>query len=351
MKTHTASTSRGRFRTLGKDPVNLASQPVTPFWSHGGQSVCRHVVRSSRRGAAFGHSLAVEQHPAGSRSESGKHDVRSAGRRLPAPIGAAEEWRLFHRPARSRSEWRAGADGVHAFGKTLGRYRADRTRTAEWRLRRGPSPVHVRGRSVFRQPPAVARRFAGCRDRRQMVFRLSESDRLFRGRSDRSYGGDQHPGTNWTITNNEVRWNHGTGISIGDWTQVLGNYIHNNGQKGIGGVTMNSVVQDNEIARNNYAGFDVGWEAGGAKFAVSSGMVVRGNNVHDNYGPGIWFDIDSINNLIENNTVTSNYSGPGIQYEISYSAVIRNNTVRYNYVPNGGWWMWGSQILVQNSSG
>ncbi len=163
--------------------------------------------------------------------------------------------------------------------------------------------------------------------------------------------GDQYPGTNWTITNNEVRWNHGTGISIGDWTQVLGNYIHNNGQKGIGGVTMNSVVQDNEIARNNYAGFDVGWEAGGAKFAVSSGMVVRGNNVHDNYGPGIWFDIDSINNLIENNTVTSNYSGPGIQYEISYSAVIRNNTVRYNYVPNGGWWMWGSQILVQNSSG
>ena len=163
--------------------------------------------------------------------------------------------------------------------------------------------------------------------------------------------GDQYPGANWTITNNEVRWNHGAGITLGNGSQAIQNYVHNNGQKGIGGVGSNELVQGNEIARNNFDGFDVTWEAGGAKFAQATGLVLRANNVHDNYGPGLWVDVDSTNTLIENNTVTSNYDGPGIQYEISYNATIRNNTVRYNYVPNGGWWMWGSQILIQNSSG
>ncbi len=161
--------------------------------------------------------------------------------------------------------------------------------------------------------------------------------------------GDQNPGSNWTITNNEVRWNHGTGITLGNGSQAIQNYVHNNGQKGIGAVGSNQAAIGNEIAYNNYAGFDICWEAGGAKFSAVAGLVVRANNVHDNNGPGLWVDIDSMNVLIESNTVTSNYGGGGIQYEISYQGIIRYNTVRYNYVPNGGWWMWGAQILIQNS--
>ncbi len=162
--------------------------------------------------------------------------------------------------------------------------------------------------------------------------------------------GDQYPGPGWTVSNNEVRWNHGTGITLGSGSQAIENYVHNNGQKGIGGVGANLLAQDNEIAYNNYAGFDIAWEAGGAKFAATTGLVLRGNKSHDNNGPGLWADVDCNNTLIEGNTVTSNYGGPGIQYEISYNAVIRYNAVRYNYIPNGGWWMWGAQILIQNSS-
>ncbi|HEY1241956.1 MAG TPA: right-handed parallel beta-helix repeat-containing protein [Bryobacteraceae bacterium] len=161
--------------------------------------------------------------------------------------------------------------------------------------------------------------------------------------------GDQYPGANWIISNTEERWNHGAGIFLGSGSQALNNLVHHNGQKGIGGNGQNILVQGNEISFNNWGGFDMTWEAGGAKFAQTNGLVVRSNFVHDNIGNGMWNDIDSIDTLYEGNTVTNNIGGAGIAYEISYSAVIRNNVVQ-----NNSWygvpWMWGAQILIQNSS-
>jgi hypothetical protein len=40
----------------------------------------------------------------------------------------------------------------------------------------------------------------------------------------------------------------------------------------------------------------------------------------------------------------------GIKHEISYDAIIRNNVVGHNGVSGFDDWLWGSQILVQNSS-
>lgn len=160
--------------------------------------------------------------------------------------------------------------------------------------------------------------------------------------------GDQYPGPNWTIGGNEVRWNHGTGISLLNGSQATGNNVHHNGQKGIGGLGTNIVVQDNTVSFNNWAGFDTGWEAGGLKFAVTNNLVVRGNSIHDNLGPGIWSDVDSIYSLYENNVVMNNTNG-GIVYEISRSAVIRYNAVCNNSTPGPTSWLWGSQILIQNS--
>jgi parallel beta-helix repeat protein len=160
--------------------------------------------------------------------------------------------------------------------------------------------------------------------------------------------GDQYPGPNWTIQNNEIRWNHGVGINLGSGSQALNNYIHHNGQKGIGGDGANMLVQGNDISFNNWAGFDPTWEAGGGKFAQMSMLTLRGNSVHDNAGPGLWCDVDCIGVLIENNTVVNNSGGAGIQYEISYMGTIRNNVVRGNFDGTSGW-LWGSQILIQNS--
>lgn len=159
--------------------------------------------------------------------------------------------------------------------------------------------------------------------------------------------GDQYPGPNWIVANNEVRWNHGNGINLASGGQALNNYVHHNGQKGIGGNGQNLLVQGNEISFSNWAGFDVSWEAGGVKFAQTNGLTVRNNRIHDNTGAGLWNDVDSINTLYENNTVENNLAG-GIQYEISYAATIRYNTVRNNANFASGW-MWGAQILIMNS--
>ncbi len=160
--------------------------------------------------------------------------------------------------------------------------------------------------------------------------------------------GDQYPGQFWTVSHNEVRWNHGNGINLATGSQAIGNYVHHNGHKGMGGNGENLLAQDNEISFNNWAGFDLGWEGGGAKFCETNSLAVRGNFIHDNNGPGVWVDVDSMNTLYENNVIVNNTGGPGITHEISYAATIRYNIVRNNGAPN--WpWMWGAQILIQNS--
>jgi hypothetical protein len=159
--------------------------------------------------------------------------------------------------------------------------------------------------------------------------------------------GDQYPPANWTVQNNEVRLNHGTGITGTSGWKILNNNVHHNGQKGVGSVGTGTLVEGNEISYNNTLHFNAGWEAGGTKFAVTDGLVVRNNYVHDNFGTGLWTDIDNINTLYEGNRVIDNRDN-GLSHEISYKAVIRNNTMQGNGW-GGGAWLWQSQILIQNS--
>ena len=153
----------------------------------------------------------------------------------------------------------------------------------------------------------------------------------------------------WRLSNVTARWNHGAGLSFGPQTQVEGGSFSHNGQIGIAGSGgEGSSIEGVEIAFNNYAGYNAGWEAGGTKFWATTGLVVRNSCVHHNAGPGLWTDFDNIDTLYEGNTVFSN-ANEGIKHEISYDAIIRDNIVAGN---GGGFdeWLWGSQILVQNSS-
>lgn len=163
--------------------------------------------------------------------------------------------------------------------------------------------------------------------------------------------GEQFMGTGWVIENNEARLNHGVGITLTDQSVARGNFVHHNGQLGIGGSVGAFVVENNEISFNNQAGFMFGWEGGGTKFALTNGFIGRGNYVHDNWGPGLWTDVDNINSLWEGNIVEDNLS-VGIVHEISYKAVIKNNWVRRNGLKdwrNSGW-LWGAGISIDASS-
>ncbi len=84
------------------------------------------------------------------------------------------------------------------------------------------------------------------------------------------------------------------------------------------------------------------------KFAVTANLTIRSNSIHDNLGPGIWVDTDNINTLYEGNVVMNNYGG-GISHEVSYAAIIRNNTVCGNWGAGPTNWLWGAEILIQNS--
>ena len=156
-------------------------------------------------------------------------------------------------------------------------------------------------------------------------------------------------GRGWTIQDNEVRLNYAVGIIGVDGSKLIGNYVHDNGQMGLGGYGDNILVQGNEIAKNGYwSGIDVLWEGGGFKFADTDNLVVRGNYSHDNNGIGMWTDIDNIHTLYEDNVVVHNGMG-GISHEISYQAIIRNNTLIGNGADDPRSWWWGNEIQIQNS--
>ncbi|CAN5895910.1 hypothetical protein BH23ACT10_BH23ACT10_07120 [soil metagenome] len=160
-------------------------------------------------------------------------------------------------------------------------------------------------------------------------------------------GAIQADGGGWTIERNDVRHNHGGGVRA-HGGRVLENHIHDNGQIGLIGTGTDQVVRGNEIDHNNIAGFDDTWEAGGTKFAYSTGLLIEGNNVHHNRGPGLWTDINNIDTTVQRNVVHDNTSH-GIFHEISYAAVIRYNRVTRNGtgMPVAGWG--GSGIRIAGS--
>lgn len=153
-------------------------------------------------------------------------------------------------------------------------------------------------------------------------------------------------GEGWRIANNEVAYNHGCGIWAGSGSVVEGNFVHHNGQLGLCGQGEDMLVQNNEVSFNNTDGFDPRWEAGGGKWVQTTDLTVRNNDVHDNYGPGLWADWNNVNTLYEGNTVTNNY-GEGIFHEISYSATIRDNVVSGHIWDRKG--PWGGGITVSSS--
>jgi hypothetical protein len=166
------------------------------------------------------------------------------------------------------------------------------------------------------------------------------------------YGDLDRLATGWLIEGNEVRFNSGAGVLVGDRGVVRGNNVHHNGQLGIHPQGRDVLVEGNEIASNNIYGYDATWEAGGLKAAGVVGLTIRGNHVHHNQGPGLWCDIGCRNVVYESNSVEFN-ADAGIFHEISFDATIRNNQVRFNGLggeQRGHQWFWAAEILVAASA-
>lgn len=143
-------------------------------------------------------------------------------------------------------------------------------------------------------------------------------------------------GQNWTVVGNEFRDNHAGAVGIGSDGKVLHNYIHHNGQNGIGAYDADRLlIAGNECAYNGLF-FDPFWGAAGLKVAYIRSSVLRNNWVHHNFGPGIWCDIDCNLVTIAENVTTDNDQA-GIFYEISFNGtIVWNMVLRNGFVVSGG---------------
>ncbi len=153
-------------------------------------------------------------------------------------------------------------------------------------------------------------------------------------------------GANWTISNNTISHNGGSGVWVTNSSKLQNNCIEQNEQTGVAVPSTGSsiqihgaVIENNDIRNNNPSssieslGVCTGC-AGGVKIWNSKGTIVRDNNVSGNNGAGIWVDNNNIDTLVESNVVKDNLKN-GIYIEISYSAIIQKNYVSGNYVSLG----------------
>lgn len=148
---------------------------------------------------------------------------------------------------------------------------------------------------------------------------------------------DSPAGTGWLIDHVELRYSHAIGIMVPNNARVTYSNIHHNYQMGMGSGGTDSEIDHTEIAYNRSAviGADIGWEAGGTKFAHSVRLWLHHNNVHHNDGPGLWQDISNRATLIEDNTIDDN-KWAGVFQEISFSNIIRRNVIRRNGLTHPG---------------
>ncbi len=146
----------------------------------------------------------------------------------------------------------------------------------------------------------------------------------------------------WYVHNIEATANQVGVKMIGTGPVVSDSKIHHNARYGAAAFSSS----DGQFLRNDvsYNRTDTSLSTGSSgatKWSQSTGWLVDGNTVHDNYGRGLWLDGEDHGCTISNNVVQNNQDD-GIRVEIGYGSVITGNQVTGNL---------GPAVNIQNSSG
>jgi nitrous oxidase accessory protein NosD len=157
--------------------------------------------------------------------------------------------------------------------------------------------------------------------------------------------------SDWAIQDSVLSDAHGALVSIhaGTNLRVLRDDLGRAGQQALhGDLVTQGLIQDNHIHDGNTDQFDPVWGAGGVKLTQQRGVVVDGNEVDHNLGPGLWSDVQSHDVTYSSNRVHDN-RGAGIIFEVSDGASIHDNAAW-----NNGWgnasWGWGAGILISTAA-
>jgi hypothetical protein len=155
----------------------------------------------------------------------------------------------------------------------------------------------------------------------------------------------------WTVARNVLSDAHGGVVGLRDASglQLLDNDIFRGGLLGVAsGGTTGLVVRGNRIHDNNTEAAHSDWEAAGMKMGYSQGTLIEGNEVWGNDGLGIWCDISCTDFTARGNRVHHN-AYTGIAFEISDGAKITGNAVWENGWAKPGWG-WGAGITIASSA-
>jgi hypothetical protein len=138
-------------------------------------------------------------------------------------------------------------------------------------------------------------------------------------------------GSNLLIEENVFLGNNAWGVSLsGNRSTWRGNKILYNGQLGFGGGPNYSTVSFLESAYNNWKGYDAPYEAGGSKLAGATDSQFDHLDIHDNLGPGLWFDGGSPGDFNDGNVVRSSRSYRNMM--ANYDVELSSNTSFINCV-------------------
>jgi len=149
---------------------------------------------------------------------------------------------------------------------------------------------------------------------------------------------NHNDGWNWVIADNEIHNNDGAGVSLANGMRVENNKIYRNRQIGISGIGSENnplrfiKILNNEINGNTEANplFQFEFHEGGIKATYAENMEVRGNNIHDNRGAGMYCDLFCDTVTVDGNRFTNNggrQNGGGVFFEIGANATITNNII------------------------
>jgi hypothetical protein len=184
--------------------------------------------------------------------------------------------------------------------------------------------------------------------------------------------------TGWTIRYNTITLNvPGAGVILGADNVLKDNCMTQNGQYGFQSVATGSwgqdsltggpynlIIEGNEISYNDTCDYEglldnpvIGWknhnpvppqyrnahcgsvssgggQQGGFKLWQTNGVTIKGNYIHNNWGPGGWADTGNANTTFTGNTITYN-TDAAIFEEISYNFSITNNYIARNALVGG----------------
>jgi parallel beta-helix repeat protein len=193
---------------------------------------------------------------------------------------------------------------------------------------------------------------------RSVGLRVLASDVTVNGLTVTNIRSETHGGAVWTTAVNRFTFRNGVArdsaticvsLNGGSGHRIIDSELTGCGKEGFfTNAVFDSSFVGNHIHHNNTAfGFDPFIEAGGGKSMDGARITFDRNDVHDNGGPGIWFDNGMHDVVVSNNRVYRN-DQQGIFFEISAGAQIYGNAVWDN-----GWgfarWGYGAGIVISSS--